>query len=45
MGLSEEIHEELVEEVKEEKTKEKINYIAILKIPKIKLENYGRNFY
>lgn len=36
--ISEEIHEELVEEVKEEKPKEKINYIAILKIPKIKLE-------
>ena len=36
--ISEEIHEEPVEEVKEEKPKEKINYIAILKIPKIKLE-------
>lgn len=36
--ISEEIHEEPVEEVKEEKQKEKINYIAILKIPKIKLE-------
>ena len=35
--ISEEIHEEPVEEVKEEKPKEKINYIAILKIPKIKL--------
>lgn len=36
--ISKEIHEEPVEEVKEEKPKEKINYIAILKIPKIKLE-------
>lgn len=36
--ISEEIHKEPVEEVKEEKPKEKINYIAILKIPKIKLE-------
>lgn len=36
--ISEKIHEEPVEEVKEEKPKEKINYIAILKIPKIKLE-------
>ena len=36
--ISKEIHEEPEEEVKEEKPKEKINYIAILKIPKIKLE-------
>lgn len=36
--ISEDIHEEPVGEVKEEKPKEKINYIAILKIPKIKLE-------
>ena len=36
--ISEEFHEEPVGEVKEEKPKEKINYIAILKIPKIKLE-------